>query len=646
MKRILFPTLLIFSFFSINAQNNIPDFGKIDKADLQMTYCSFEDNAEAMVLFDIGEFYCSINAKMIKPVMVLTERRMRIKILKEKGLSRANVHIRYYSFLNTENVTGITAQTYNLDGSGNIVITKLEKKLIYDKKINKRYSEIAFTLPEVKIGSVIEYKYTVEGAATSSWFFQNSIPVAISSLTVNFPEELEISCMPHCSLPLNSKVERKTGRDVQIYQMENVPALRDEPYISCDEDYLQHITARIAAVNFPRSPRVVLDRTWYKIVENLMDDIDFGVQLKRNIPRTDDLELLLKNITSPYKKMLAIHDYVRANMQWDGNDNIWAVEGVKSAWKDKKGTSGEINLILVNLLKDAGLNAHPVLVSTREHGRVNTFLPNYGQFNKVMAYIEMDDKKYVLDATEKFTPSWLIPSEVVLSEGLVIEKIEKNEWGWHTLWEPKEIFKNTIIVNAAIDSTGIMNGEAIVYSTDYARLERMPKLKEGKTAFIETFIKANNSGIKVDSVTIENEKNDSLPLIQKVRFTNTLAASGEYKYFTLNLFSGLEKNIFVADSRFSDIFFSYNQQISIIGHFAIPDNYMLEELPKNIRMMMPDTGIIFTRLAGADENGLSVRITIDFKKPVYGVDEYPEFKEFYKKLFALLSEQIVIRRKS
>ncbi len=62
--------------------------------------------------------------------------------------------------------------------------------------------------------------------------------------------------------------------------------------------------------------------------------------------------------------MATIHNYVRKNMEWNNYGGIWALNGVKSAWKDKKGTSGEINLILVNLLKDAGLKASPLLVST------------------------------------------------------------------------------------------------------------------------------------------------------------------------------------------------------------------------------------------------------------------------------------------
>ena len=111
----------------------------------------------------------------------------------------------------------------------------------------------------------------------------------------------------------------------------------------------------MVATEFPGMPRRNLLRSWPGIIKQLMEDEDFGVQLRRNIPRTSDLDAMLAPVKDPYQKMVIIHDYVRKNMQWNDTYSIWALDGVKTAWKDKKGTVGEINLILVNLLKDAYL---------------------------------------------------------------------------------------------------------------------------------------------------------------------------------------------------------------------------------------------------------------------------------------------------
>jgi hypothetical protein len=377
----------------------------------------------------------------------------------------------------------------------------------------------------------------------------------------------------------------------------------------------------------------------------LMDDEDFGAQLKKEIPRTSDLDEKLKNVKDPYMKMVIIHQYVRENMQWNGYDDIWANDGIKSAWKDKKGTTGEINLILINLLKDAGLNVRPLLVSTHDHGLVNTTDASYGQFNNVLAYVEIGNKSYVLDATEKETPSYLIPSNVILTDGLLIEKADSYDWQWKTLWQNDLQSKSVILTSANIDDKGKMTAETKLTSYDYARVERSPDAKKGVKDYKEKYLKLDNPGITIDSVTFENLMVDSLPLTQNFYYTQQLPASGNYRYFSTNLFTGLEKNPFLAEKRVSDVFFGKNQSYSIIGTYFIPENYEVEGVPKNVKMIMPDTSIVVTRTVQSDDISVYVNINIEFRKPIYLIDQYDEFREFYKKLEDLLNEQYVIVKK-
>jgi hypothetical protein len=232
----------------------------------------------------------------------------------------------------------------------------------------------------------------------------------------------------------------------------------------------------------------------------------------------------------------------------------------------------------------------------------------------------------------------------MFSEGLVIEKLDTYQWGWKTLWDEKQGFKNMILLQADIDETGLMRGKASVNSYEYSRISRIPDLKKGKDKFVEEYFTSSNPIAKIDSFSVTNEDNDSLPLIQDFRFSEPIQSSGEYSYFSVNMFSGLEKNPFVADTRFSDVFFGATRNYNIVGNYSIPQGYTFDELPKNIRMIMPDTSIVLTRMSGVTNNRLSVRITLEFKKPLYGVNEYPYFKEFYKKMFDILNEQFVIRK--
>ena len=124
-------SLTLFSQKNKDKNPNLPAFGTVDKADLEMKKCDFDDKAEAMVLIDDGALETIGDDLQFK-------RRLRIKIFNTKGLEWADVHLRYFSERNLQDITGIEAQTYNLDANGNIVVTKVEKKLIYEKKINKK----------------------------------------------------------------------------------------------------------------------------------------------------------------------------------------------------------------------------------------------------------------------------------------------------------------------------------------------------------------------------------------------------------------------------------------------------------------------------------------------------------------------------
>ncbi len=643
-KIIVFKFLLGISVcaFAQKKEAELPAFGQVDKADLQMKECSFDENAEALILLDDAQLDYVLGSDFE------VKRRRRIKILSDKGLEWANVHLTFYSARGSQEIRNLEAQTYNLDDNGNVVITKLEKSLVYDKKLNKSFTERSFTFPSVKVGSIIEYRYRQTNVGLMDWYFQKSIPVQYSRFKIDMPEEIEVSVTPHTNRQYDKKREESARRYKDTYTMTNVPGFRDEPFIINEDYYMDRIETKVTALVLDgrRQSRVA---NWLQVIKYLMDDEDFGVQIKKNIPRTAELDAKLKNITAPYEKMKTIYKYVQDNMQWNDYTGIWAFDGVKSAWKDKKGTSGEINLILVNLLKDAGLKVFPILVSTHSNGLVNSFdagtfdYPGYRQFNKVMALVELDGRQYVLDGSQKGIPVHLTPADILQTQGLVITKLETGEWGWRDI-SHSALNKNIIMINGMIDANGKMDGNAVITSYDYARLSRLPVAKKGKDSFIDKYVSANQ-GMVVDEISFDNLESDSLPLVQTIKFNQPLNNTGEYSYFSSNILSGLEKNPFVADQRFSDVFFGTKQSYTIIGNFKIPEEFEFDALPKNVKMIMPDTSIVMSRMAQVSNGMLMTKIQVDFQRPFYAASEYADFQEFYKRLFELINEQFVVRKK-
>ncbi len=634
----------------VSAQKEKPafTFGKVDKSEFSIKECEFDKKAEAIVLFDNAESYCFFNPNSENnPINTQFERHVRIKILNDKGLGQADIHIPYFSYRNITAVKNLKAQTYNLDAAGNIVVSNLDKKNIYEKKLNKRYSELTFSFPEAKAGSIIEYRYKIDAQdmyALMNWNFQQEIPVLYSKYVVDFPKEFEVAVAQFCSQPVKQSFKTKDNHEIQVFEMENLPGLRDEPYISSEKDYLQRVEPRIVAYNSPIR-RYNFEKNWVRVIKDLMEDEDFGVQLKRNISKVKDLDAALTGITSEYQKMQSIYAYVRKNMEWNGYTSIWALDGVKSAWSDKKGTSGEINLILVNLLKEYGLKASPILVSTHDNGYVRTHLANIDQFNKVLAYVTIGDNEYYLDATDKYGYPGLIPQEIMYSEGLVIEKLDTYEWGWRTIWDEKKMHRDVVFLNMGLDEKGSIKGHATLTNYDYSKTSKLAGVESTTAKFSDSYTSVVN-GLSIDSFALKNTGRDSLPLIQDIDFTQQVNSSGDYKFFNPNIFTGLEKNPFVADQRYSDILFSILRRTLITDKITVPDDHQFDAIPKNIRMITPDTGMVFSRIVEVQGQTASFRINVDFKKPFYSAEEYDQFREFYKQLFDLLNEQFVIRKKA
>ena len=648
-------TASVMLFFSVTfAQKGFPKFGDIDKADLQMKECEYDKDAEAYKLFDYGSVEYRVGGDDIN---IQTDRRTRIKILKEKGLDDANIKINFYSHNNYEKIYDISGVTYNLDNSGNIVKTKLEKSSVFIKKLNNRYSQVSFSMPDVKVGSVIEFKFKDTKKTLSNlddWMFQDDIPTRVSMYEIHIPgifrfatQVLSYQKVEHNSKNITEILNYHGSvisdqSEARTYLLKNVPALRDEPFMGAEKDYLQRIVFQLNSIVYGNGEIEEVMSNWPKLTKKLLDDDDFGIQLKKNLPHTSSLDDSLKKVTDDYKKMVLIHDYVRENMNWNGIESIYSDNGIKSAWDKKSGNNSELNFILISLLRDAGLRAYPLLVSTKDNGMVNTIYPFLEQFNNTMTCVMIGNDRYILNAADRYNPANLIPYDVLNNQAFVVDE---GIGGWITLSNENDKGKNLVSVFANITPDALMKGSATVYSYGYSKNPRVKEWKENRSSFDDYFTKSYTA-IKVKNIQVENEENDSLPLEQKLDFSLPLNSSGDYKYFTLNLFQGLEKNPFIADKRSTDIEFNYPKSYTIIGKINIPEGYQFEELPKNIKMIMPDTSIVMQRLLQPGDGAIDFKITLDFKRSYYTADTYPIFHEFYKQLFNTLNEQIVIKKKT
>ena len=513
------------------------------------------------------------------------------------------------------------------------------------------------TFPEAKVGSVIEYRYTMQMQSwqqLKDWYFQGRIPTRYSEYQVNIPSAFRFTIQPFVedSLEVREvvseqylKVEEKTyfvNVLQKSYVMRSLPGIKDEPYMGSPKDYMQRLEFQLSQLDYGDGGLVNIRKTWSDIVDLLVKDPDFGEQLDVIVPGTESTIAFAAKIADVEARIRFIFNYVRNTMTWDNREGIYSENGIIQAWSRQSGSTGDINLLLVNFLNRSGLQAWPILFSTRDNGLVNTLYPFLRQFNIVMAYVAVGKKHYVLDATDKVSCYTLVPETVVNTSGLIIGG-ENGQWA--DIDDITHRYKITSAIQGEVDSNGIMRGTALINSAEYSKKPRATAWTRDKEKFKEEYFSKPGGAIRIEDLVVNNADIDSLPLEQKAQFTYTLDQSGDYRYFTVNLFSGLERNPFISDERLSDIDFGYTQEYMIFGSYSIPQGYSFETLPENISMVMPDNSIVFNRSLQAEDNRLNVRITVSFKRSFYPSMSYPAFASFYKKLFSKLNEQIVIKKK-
>ncbi len=659
-----FFTTIFFCLLSlfVVAQSIIPavqPYGKIDTADLKMTSCDFEKDANAMVLFDVGDVNTGLNSTTLI-------RHRRLKILNLHGKDEANITLSYFSRHGLQSISDLQAQTINLD-NGVINFIKVAKPQIFEQPVDKNMRQIAFTFPQVKPGSIIEYTYklTIDGEGQfPDWDFQCDLPSRYSELTASVRNDYnyKMNIKTFQDLERNEKKAwtKSPGDTVgnkYAWALKNVPSYKDETYSTSREDNLESLEFFLSGIKYTYNGEVKsLMKRWWQIGEEFTSDQDDD--LKESL-KADTIINKAKSLSTEDEKVAYIFNWVKSNFKWNEKDRPYTVEDMKKVWQAKTGNSTEINLILYKLLVQAKINCYPLLVSTRDNGKVNLGYPKMNSFNRtdVIVSINKNTQSYILDATHKLNSFNNIPFDVLNTNGLLV----KGGFSFSTSLKYTFITDDSYIVsiknktpsrvviytNAEILPDGKLKGTTQTESFSYNKIARGELFKKLEEARYVEYLKNGDNSLNVISLKRSNVDIDSLPLSEVVDFQQDLSAMGSddtHIYCDPNLFAGFYTNPFLNEKRNTTIDFGYLTSYNIIGRFKIPDGFKVDALPQNVSLVMPDKSIVFRRTAAEESGQIMIHYTVYGNESVFTTNKYLSVHDFYKKMFQYLNEPIVLKK--
>ncbi|MES2575156.1 MAG: DUF3857 domain-containing protein [Bacteroidota bacterium] len=651
IKLIIF--LFIISFLNIYGQKF--ELGKVSISELQEKMHPTDTSAVAAILFKKGEtFFTYTNGTGFTANHVYE---FRIKIYKPEGLSWANQKVSYYvgyENLNDDTVRFSNSVTYNLE-DGVIVKTKLNSEGTFKNKINKYWNQATISLPNVKVGSVIEFKYVLKSenlVRLPDFDFQYDIPVNFFEYKTEIPEFFIYKSLLIGGMEIETKAEVVDSKQIyangykqinRIYTSKNIPALKKEKFVDNINNYIGSIQNELERKRFPDMPVVDYADTWEGVAKTIYKDKDFGDELKLKDYFLEDLKGLLQNPSTPKERLNTIFKFVQNKMNSIKEKRYYVDKGVKKAYETRTGNVAEINFILISMLKTAGIETNPVLVSTIENG-IPVF-PNRTVFNYVIAAAEIDGQKILLDATNKFTTPNVLPLNLLNWKGrLIKEDGSSEEIELIPAIKSKDDYSLKVTIKP---DSGQLEGMLNVKRTNYSAFNfREINTDKSEDIYLEA-LENNLSKIEIKDYKIENKTEDlAKPVIENFNFTlsNSYDVIGGKIFLKPILFFTDNNNPFVQEQRQMPIYFGYPHQLIYNVSIELPHGYIVESIPESIRLVTENKDTSYTMSVINEDGTIQIKVIKEINKAIFAAEDYDMLKDFFQQMIDRQNEKIVLKK--
>jgi hypothetical protein len=638
------------------------ELGKVTIAELEQKFHPKDSSASAAILFKKGRSFFTYSHDAGFTVNHVCE--VKIKIYKKEGLKWADQKVRFYigyENLNQDKLEFSNAVTYNLE-NGAIVKTKLESQGNFTQKINKFWKEKAITLPNVKEGSIIEYKYTLKSeniVQFPDFEIQYDIPVNYFQYKTELPEYYIYKPLLIGNIPLetDSKLASKNqsfanehNQNIVIsykqieslYSGKDIPAIRDEPYVDNADNYKGSIKHELERVRMPNQPVKDYSVTWEGVAKTIYKNDNFGKELNEKNFLLDDVKRLLTDVHSPYERMEIIFKYVQNRMNWNKVSDYYTDAGLVRAYREQTGNVAEINFILLNMLRLAGIEANPVLVSTIENGR--PVYPTRTGFNYVIVAANIEEKQILLDAANKFTSPDILPFNVLNWKGRLIKEDGNST---EIDLEPARPSKENFNLMAKVEADGKISGQVRIIRSDYDAY-RFRTQNSGRAVenYVENF-ESNLGDIDISSYKAENlNATTKDPVVESFSFTadNQSDVIGDKMFIKPLLFFTQSRSAFVSEKRSMPVFFRYKSQERYSVLIEIPAGFIVEVLPAPIKVATEDRGIVYLLECMQTGNKVQISCVKEINNSIFAADYYDGLKGIFQKIVASQNEKIVLKK--
>lgn len=637
--------LLLGYFFCMYGYGQAPVLAPITHSDFLLNCAHIDSNANSFVIVEMGKTKIDL-VESDHALRVIHDYVIRILIKDQEGFDQANFSLPLFKYGNDfETAQSIEAKTYNFE-NGSITESPVKTKEIFTENKTPFVKLTKFTLPNIRINSIIEVKYTIISPNLfnfRSWEFQSNLPKLTSSYTAIIPALYKYNVTLRGTLPLtDTKTEilrecfRVSGAKADCsqltYWITNIPAFEEEDFMLASKNYKSSINFELEEMQTLRGAKQSFTKKWSDVDRELMTEKDFGGQIKKAKIFKEILPDSISSQTDPVQKAKMVYNFIQKRIKWNNFYGKYGQYGVEESLSKGFGNVGDINLSYIAALQAVNIEAYPILVSTRENGLPNPLHPILSDFDYVIVGIKLNNGTVLSDATETHLPFGDLPLRCVNERGRIIFSRKSSEW-------IALVNKTKSITNYSFSGklahSGTLTG---ILSISYNGLDAVRKRKEISSSptvgeYAEK-IDENWANISISNTEIHNLTKLDEFLIEEFEVEISIMEAlkpNTQVYFNPIFIDKIAKNPFNLDERTFPVDMGSAREETHNFTIELPEGVKVISKPKNIKLSIPEGAAKYVYQADVTENILSVTQQLSLNKAIYTTDEYFYLKELFSR---------------
>jgi hypothetical protein len=550
----------------------------------------------------------------------------RIKILTEEGREYSEVKIP--CFKDRGNIVGIRARTIRPDGT----VVNFEGKIIekfMTKGSGPKYLAKTFTLPDVQVGSIIEYYYTEDLSETnifdSHWILSNELFTERAKFSLKpyeaagSPKEREkfveledrhaaelsaqaLSVIPYTPVGFVNYYHLHwtsqglppgtsgpiTGPD-RIIRLDarNIPAFQTEEFMPPENE----LKSRVDFVYSRELPTQDVNKFWIKTGKMLNSQLETFVgnrksmvhEVEEIVAPNDSPEIKLRKIYARVQQMRNTSYEVQRTEQ-EEHENEKSAKTAEDVWKSGYGGRDQLTWLFLALVRAAGFEAYGVWASDRENYFFSPVWMDRGRLDANIVLVKLNGKDLYFDPGVAFTPFGLLPWAETSVQGL---QMDKRGGTWvRTMLPESAQSRIERRANLKLADTGDLEGKLTVTFTGLEahsrRLDERNVDEVGRKQFLERQVQEFIPAASEVALVNKPEWTSSAPTLVaefNLKVPGWASAAGYRAVVPVGLFSASEKHVFDPVTRVHPIYMEFPCQKLDDVTIEIPSGWQMTSLP-------------------------------------------------------------------